>query len=269
MENPNSTLSLAVVSGKGGVGKTSISLNIAYALYDAYQKVLIIDCDLGLANLDVMLGLSPSSTLQDLLQDDIEAKDVVLPIEENGFDLLPAASGVAELVDMDDELREKFFQKLRDITKEYHFIILDVGAGISETVLDFASMVQARLVIITPEPTSLTDGYALIKVLKTQKNVLNFNIIVNQADNKQQAETTFERLSIACKNFIEVTPHLMGFVHTDTAASDAIRSQKPLLRNSPNAKASQDIKKIAESLINLRTQQKELLTKITPLKDNN
>ena len=163
MINANKTLSLAIMSGKGGVGKTNLSLNLSYALNAGGNSLLLMDCDLGLANLDVLLGISPETNMQDLLTSGAKPSDIVIPIEKGKkFDILPAASGVPELVEMDDDMQELLFSKITKLVGGYQYLVLDLGAGINGTVMSFASMTQMRIVVITPEPTSLTDSYALI-----------------------------------------------------------------------------------------------------------
>lgn len=151
-----------MVSGKGGVGKTNIALNLGFALNEMGHTLVLLDADLGLANLDVLLGLSPEKNIQDLIAGE-DAANVVVPLTENGFVFLPSASGVAELVEMDEDIQGVLLDKLDGLFHQYDFLILDLGAGISPTVLSFAAMPQERVVIITPEPTSLTDSYALSK----------------------------------------------------------------------------------------------------------
>lgn len=155
--NHNNTLSLAIMSGKGGVGKTNIVLNLGYAMHEASMTSMLMDCDLGLANLDVLLGISPDRNLHDLLQTGVDAEDVLVSIED-GFDMLPATSGVPELVEMDEDLQDILFKKLISLAGEYDFLMLDLGAGISQTVLSLAALTQLRVVVVTPEPTSLTDS---------------------------------------------------------------------------------------------------------------
>lgn len=175
----NSTLSVAVLSGKGGVGKTNLSLNLACALYQAGFKNLLMDCDMGLANLDVLLGITPEGNLQDALLGDARLSDVLYPLEPKGFDVLPAASGVPELNDMRPDLRDMLLERLEPVLGKYDYIFMDLGAGISETVQTFAAMAAMRIVIITPEPTSLTDSYALIKVLNSRFGMRDFMVLVN------------------------------------------------------------------------------------------
>ena len=259
MENENKTVSIAIMSGKGGVGKTNLALNLGYALHQAQQKLLLMDCDLGLANLDVLLGISPERNLQDLLQEGVNPNDVVVAIEENGFDLLPAASGVPELVEMDEDVQETLFRRLVSLVGNYQFLMLDLGAGISPTVLSFASSPMMRIVVVTPEPTSLTDSYALMKVLSAQHGVKDFCVIVNQVANKDEGKLTFDRLATACKNFLGISLTFFGSIRTDSKLVEAVIQQKPLLAFAPNAPAAQDIQNLAEKLLKFRSANASLI----------
>jgi flagellar biosynthesis protein FlhG len=239
--NPNITLSVAILSGKGGVGKTNLALNLSYALFRAGHRVLLMDFDVGLANVDVLLGLSPEKNLQDLFRPEVTAEEVMLAVEPGGFDFLPAASGVPELLEMDDDMREILFHKLNAAFGSYDYLMLDLGAGISQTVLSVAAMSHLHVLVVTPEPTSLTDSYAVIKVLHTQYGVSDFHVLVNQVDTPKDGKATFDRLSAACQHFLGFAPTLLGCVHSDPAVPDAVRRQIPLLRHAPKCQASLDI----------------------------
>ena len=184
---------------------------------------------------------------------------MVTHIEERGFDVLPAASGVPELVDMDADMRQMLTAKLMDLVSSYQFVILDLGAGINRTVLSFAAAAQQRLVIVTPEPTSLTDSYALIKVLATQHKVEHFCTVVNMAEDAKESALTFKRLNQACENFLGITLTNLGSVRQDSALTDAVRRQKPLMRLNPKAKAAQDIAALAEKYVLYRRGQAQAL----------
>ena len=151
--NANRTLSLSVLSGKGGVGKTTIALNLSLALRREGARVLLVDCDLGLANLDVLLGISPEVTLQDVLISDVSASAAVHRVED-GLDILPAASGVPELVDMTTDMRDMLLSRLRPLLGSYDYVFLDLGAGINGTVQTFADMSMARVLVVTPRCTA-------------------------------------------------------------------------------------------------------------------
>lgn len=257
--NPLSTLSISILSGKGGVGKTNLALNLAYALYKANHKMLVMDFDVGLANVDVLLGVSPEKNLQDLLKPGVVPADVVAQVEPGGFDFLPAASGVPELLELDEDMRDSVFSKLNSVLGEYDYLIFDLGAGIGKTVLSLASMTRLRIVVVTPEPTSLTDGYAVIKVLRNQYNIKDFQIVVNQASNAKEAQTTFDRLHGACKRFLDLDIAYMGVVHTDPNVPDAVRRQVPLIKYAPQCRASQDILSLAIKIGRHRAESKSHL----------
>lgn len=259
MKKLNQTISISIMSGKGGVGKTSLALNLSYALHEFGRSCLIMDCDLGLANLDVMLGVTPEKNLQDLLISGADPKSVVYSIETPGLDFLPAASGVPELVEMDEDLRAQLLSRLDNIFRLYNYLILDLGAGISSTVLAFAAMTRQRIVVVTPEPTSLTDSYALIKVLTTQHAVKDFKVVVNQAASPDEAKLTFTRLSAACEKFLKIEPEFLGFIRQDKMLPESIRRQNALLKIAPRSSAANDIRAIAAKI---ETDRARLLPKV-------
>lgn len=267
--NPRSTLSISILSGKGGVGKTNLALNLAYALYKANHKMLVMDFDVGLANVDVLLGVSPEKTLQDLLKPGVKPADVVAEVEPGGFDFLPAASGVPELLELDEDMRDSVFGKLNSVLTEYDYLLFDLGAGIGKTVLALAAMTRMRILVVTPEPTSLTDGYAVIKVLFSQQGIEDFQVVVNQASSAKEAQTTFDRLHGACKRFLGIDIGYLGAIHSDPNVPEAVRRQVPLIKHAPTCRASQDILSLAIRIgrhraeIKPRLKTKSILKKIT------
>ncbi|EPR42355.1 Cobyrinic acid ac-diamide synthase [Desulfovibrio sp. X2] len=264
--NSNKTLSISIMSGKGGVDKTNISLSLGYALHAEGKGVLLLDCDLGLANLDVLLGLSPDKNLQDLLRPEVNSGDVVVNIEPGGLDFLPAASGVPELVEMDEDMQDLLFKKLVQLIGGYDFLILDLGAGINKTVLSFAAMTQIRVVVVTPEPTSLTDSYALMKVLHQHHDIDDFLVLVNQAT-PAEAKQTFERLSAACKKFLGITIRSLGSVRSDKSVLEAVRRQTPLMKYAPDSEAAKDVSGLAAKLERFRSDNQKLIAATPPLKN--
>ncbi|MFP4213318.1 MAG: MinD/ParA family protein [Desulfohalobiaceae bacterium] len=246
------TLSISILSGKGGVGKTNIALNLAYALYNMHESCMLMDCDMGLANLDVLLGVAPERNLEDLLEPDTAPEDVLFSLEPNGFDFLPAASGVPELVEWDWDLQTILFQKLNKHFSSYNYLILDLGAGISTTVTSLAAMTRVKCVVISPEPTSLTDGYALIKVLHSQKQVQRVFIIVNMVKSRQEGEQSFKRLQAACEKFLGIQVQLLGIILYDQAVAQAILKQIPLSKHASRSEAYKGIQRLAEQIQLLR-----------------
>jgi flagellar biosynthesis protein FlhG len=248
MTKQNKTLSLSIFSGKGGVGKTNIALNLGYALFNAGHPTMLMDCDMGLANLDVLLGLSPERNIQDLLQPEVSAAEVLVNIEPPNFDFLPSASGVPELVEWDEDVQQALFQKLSAHFSSYDFLLLDLGAGINSSVLTMASMTRTKCMVISPEPTSLTDSYAVIKILSSKHGVQEFDVIVNMVENKKEGQTTFNRLNAACEKFLGLSLNLLGFIHEDKAVHESVRRQEPLLKFASSSHASRDILSLAAKL---------------------
>ncbi len=261
----NKTVSIAVYSGKGGVGKSNLALNLAYSLYLDGAKVLLIDCDFGLANLDVLLGLTPEHTVQSLLEDDIPATEALVRIED-GFDLLPATSGISDLSGQKKPVPAVLVQKLNALAADYDFVFLDVGAGIAPTNLAFAAMAQLRLLIITPEPTSLTDGYALVKVLASRHGVKDHFVLVNQVEGKKEEEQTFKSLLAATSHFLNITPSALGAVRADKKLAEAVLRQQALVKAFPDSPAAKDCQAIAQKLRNLRQTMLPRIADIAPLR---
>ena len=251
----NTTISLSVLSGKGGVGKSNLALNICYALHQLGHPVLLIDCDMGLANMDVLLGIAPQQHIQDILISNRNPAEVLVPIGSVGgapFDLMPANSGMAEFAELDVGARTILRDKITPLATRYDFLCMDMGAGISATAIGFAAMTTLRIVVITPEPTSLTDSYAMMKVLTARHNVQDFYILVNQAESPAEGKLTYNRLSAVCKRFLGFAPAYLGEVRTDRAVSDAVRKQKPLMQISPLSPAAVDCMAAANALQKLR-----------------
>lgn len=249
----NTTLSISIMSGKGGVGKTNIALNLAYALHQSGFSALLMDCDMGLANLDVLLGITPEGNIQDALLGNAALEDVLHKVEPQGFDVLPAASGVPELAEMDSDMRALLLNRLNPLLGRYDFVFMDLGAGITEMVQSFALMAAVRVIVITPEPTSLTDSYALIKVLSSRYNVRDFMVLVNQVESKkEEEEQTFTRLYAACQRFLGIEPVLLGTVRNDPKLMEAVRRQEPLMRWSAGSPAGVDLQNIAARLQRVR-----------------
>ncbi|MDR2668702.1 MAG: MinD/ParA family protein [Desulfovibrio sp.] len=249
------SVSFSILSGKGGVGKSNLALNICCALHQRGRKVLLIDCDMGLANMDVLLGIAPEKHMQDILINNQDPADILIPFGADGrpgLDLLPANSGMADFVDLDAGARSMLRERLNPLAAEYDFVCMDIGAGISPTVLSFASMTTLRLVVITPEPTSLTDSYALMKVLSARYDVSDFHIIVNMAESRDEAKRTFNRLAAVCKRFLGFSPSFLCEIRIDRGMTEAVRKQRPLMELAPRSPASLDCLAAADKLEQLR-----------------
>ncbi len=269
----NATVSVSIMSGKGGVGKSNIALNLGYALHLAGNSVLLADCDMGLANMDVLLGIAPKLHIQDMLLEDLEAAEILVPIAPEAgpgaapFDLLPANSGLAEFVDLDPGARSFLRDKVNPLADNYDFLFLDIGAGIAPTALEFGAMTTLRVVVVTPEPTSLTDSYAMMKVLSGRYDIRDFFILVNQVETPEEGNQTYRRLAAVCDRFLGFTPLRLGEIRMDRAMAEAVRKQRPLLQVAPHSNAAGDCRALATALQRLRNDRLARGTMTAALRD--
>jgi len=194
-------------------------------------------------------------------------RDIVVGIEPEGFDFLPAASGVPELVELDEDIQGLLLEKLKVLASEYDFLVLDLGAGISKTVLSFAAIAHLPVMVVTPEPTSLTDSYAMMKVLQNRHGLGDFRVVVNQVSSAEEGKVTFERLKAACRKFLGLEIRYLGCVHQDAMVIEAVRRQVPLMKLAPDSQAARDILVLAQRLQNHRTEDLARLCTSAALKD--
>lgn len=218
---------IAIASGKGGVGKTSISVNLGISLAKAGQRVCIFDADTGLANVNILLGLAPQYTLEHVLFGAKTIEEVLLP-GPYGLKIIPGANGISECVTLHPRQQMRLTRELARIESEFDYLILDTAAGIADNTLDFASAAHQTIIVITPEPTSLTDAFSLLKLLHRRRQLTNFQIVVNMANSATQAREVFHRFNAAVEKYIGVTPHLLGFLLLDESLRNAVSLQHPV-----------------------------------------
>jgi flagellar biosynthesis protein FlhG len=241
---------IAVTSGKGGVGKTFISANLAAALARAGRKVLVLDADLGLANLDVVLNLSPKITLHDVFTGKSTLDEAILPAP-GGFEVLLAGSGMVEYSRMTPEVREQLQQVMTQVVPRYDHVLLDTGAGISDVVLYTVSLAGEVLVVATTEPTSLTDAYATIKVLATTQGRRRISLVVNQTRKPAEGRAVCAQLQQVIDRYVSpqldqpLRLELLGAVPSDTAVREAVQRRQLLLEALPGAPAAQALVAVA------------------------
>lgn len=237
---------IAVASGKGGVGKTWFSITLCHALAKAGKKALLFDGDLGLANIDVQLGLMAKRDLNDVIEGNIGLENAVQRVEEAGFDVIAGRSGHGALSALPLPRLNETVQALRALLPKYDAIVIDLGAGIDRTVRFMAAAADAAIVVTTDEPTALTDAYAFIKLSHAAGHGENIHIVVNMSDSAKEGEKTHGTLAKACKGFLKISPPLLGVVRADKRVRDAIRAQTPYLTRNPGTETAEDITKIAE-----------------------
>lgn len=240
---------ISVTSGKGGVGKTYVVANLALALCRMKKRVLILDADLGLANMDVMLGLNPRYTIQHVLKGEKRLEEVIVTAP-GGFRLLPAASGIQELTELDNYERLFLLNELDSIQDRYDVLLIDTAAGISSNVMYFNFAAMEKVVVVTNEPTSLTDAYALIKVLIHKYHQKRFKVLVNSARSASEADRIYRNLGLVADQFLG-SPSLdyLGWIPYDKMVPAAIRRQQMVLEIYPDTPASRSFPGLAEKLM--------------------
>jgi flagellar biosynthesis protein FlhG len=248
MNSVDLPLVISVTSGKGGVGKTNISVNLACRLAADGKRTVLLDADLGLANVDVLLGLTPANNLFHLFHEGVALSDVLMDTPY-GFKILPASSGVSEMLALSPGQKLTLLEALDELEEAVDYLIVDTGAGINDNVMYFNMAAQERLVILTPEPTSLTDAYALIKVMQQNHDVNDFRVLVNMAADEKSAQDTFRRLYRACDHFLSgVGLDYVGMIPRDPGVRKAVINQKPFCVADPDGPASRAVANTAKNI---------------------
>ena len=237
-------------SGKGGVGKTSVAVNVAAAMAQNSKRVLLVDGDLGLANVDIVLGLNVKHTLRETVEEGAPLDSIMAEITP-GFFVLPASSGVPEMANLTYEEQAFLTDALEQIVNDFDYVLVDTAAGIGDSVLWFNQWAKENVIILTPDPTSMTDAYALIKVLRTKYDKINFNLLINSVKSKKEGEEVFNSMGAVLNNFLGIQPQLLGSMPQDSSVVRAIRSQQPFLLGAPESKASKAIREITGSILNM------------------
>ncbi len=240
---------IGVTSGKGGVGKTNIAANLAVLAAKQGQRVLIIDGDLGLANVEIVYGLRPRHHLGHLLSGDVTMREV-LATGPAGVKVLPAGNGLQQLTRLDDGQRLRLVGALEELEDEFDVVFLDSGAGIGDNVLFFIGAAQEAMLVVSPEPTSLTDAYATIKVLCQDAGVRCFDIVVNQAANEAMARDIFQKLSAVASRFLDARVRWLGWVPRDENVHRSVMAQRALVELFPTSPATRALNGVIDALLN-------------------
>jgi len=236
-EKPSPTQVIAVTSGKGGVGKTNVVANLGYVLTTLNRRVLVLDADIGLANLDVLLGLSPKYNLQHVLNGEKTISEIIVS-GPGGMKILPASSGVQELSELTSAQKLCLLSELDSLYDETDIMLIDTSAGISSNVMYFNVAAQEILVVVSPEPTSITDAYALMKVLFLKYAENHFRLLVNSAKSAGEAQEVYNHVSLVGQKFLNLSIDYWGYILKDEHVVKAVRQQKALVTLYPEAAAS-------------------------------
>lgn len=250
MNSKSKPFIISVTSGKGGVGKTFITANLAATLARQGKKVLVADCDLGLANIDIMLGINPERNLKDVVFGNLHLRDVIIPTK-GGFDLIPASSGVREMAQL---LFEKI-QTIKDMLLEiegYDLILLDTGAGIAEVVLQFNLLASRNIVVINKELTSLTDAYAMVKVMYQVFGRQSFSIIANNVPDEKNGQSIFKNIDTISKRFLGFHLNYLGHVLQDDAVSLSVLKQEIAIMSFPRSPIAANFSQIGRAVLDLK-----------------
>jgi flagellar biosynthesis protein FlhG len=235
---------IAVTGGKGGVGKTTIAVNLAASLASRGKRVLLLDGDLGLANVDVFLGLTPRLTLADVLAGNNTLEEVIIDAPQ-GFKVVPAASGIAQLAELDPMTHLGLVRAFGDISAQLDVMVVDTAPGIAGSVLQFSQAAQQVLVVICDEPASLTDAYALIKILSRDHGVKQFRVLVNQSRGRGLGQALFQRFERVATRFLQVELDYVGEIPEDPFLRRAIREQRPVVTGYPSCPSAMALKTLA------------------------
>jgi len=238
---------IAVASGKGGVGKTSLSVNLAISLAKMGCRVTLFDADLGMANVEVMLGLSPPYSLYDVLFGDKTLEEIVVR-DPRGIKVISGGSGFLQMANLDQRRRRRLISMFNQFSSQEDFVLIDTGAGISKNVLGFVAAAGEVIIVVTPEPTSLTDAYALIKVLANFKVHSEVHIVINRVNSRREAIRTLDRLQVTAGRFLDIRINNLGWIPEDRLVCQAIKSQEPFVFTSSNSLVSRSVAGIAKCL---------------------
>jgi flagellar biosynthesis protein FlhG len=248
MNNVNPARVITVTSGKGGVGKTNFAVNLGITLSKLGQKVLLVDADLGLANVDVMLGMIPKFNLGHVLLGEKKIADIIINGPE-GMKIIPGGSGLYKLANLGEKKLTQCLAHLNELEKTTDIILIDTSAGLSKGVLKFVLAAGEVIIITTPEPTAITDAYGIIKVIAGNKRELPIRVVVNMVKNEKEAGEVMERLAAVTQRFLGIDLVRLGFIPLDTVVPKAVKQQQPFILSHPRSAVAQSIIQMANQLI--------------------
>ena len=249
MIKPNPVRVIAVTGGKGGVGKTNVSVNLAVAMADLGRRVMLLDADLGLANIDVVLGLHPERDLSHVVRGECSLEDVLIA-GPSGILVAPAASGVQQMAELSKAEHAGLIRAFSDVGADLDVMIVDTAAGISDIVVSFSRAVQEVVVVVCDEPASITDAYALIKLLNREYGIDRFHILANMVQTAQEGHTLYNKICRVTDRYLDAMLSFMGSVPYDDNLRKAVRTQKPVVQAFPRSRSAQSFKNLAKKADN-------------------
>ncbi|MGH1365003.1 MAG: MinD/ParA family protein [Calditrichia bacterium] len=238
---------VAITSGKGGVGKTVFSVNLALALQQLGKRVLLIDADVYLGSVGMMLGVSPRLTLADVLSSKINVQDAIFTISD-GLDFIPACGGANELFDFNDSIFRRFSTAFKNIEGNYDYVLLDTGAGIVSEVTSFVLAADAAVVLVTPDPAAISDSYAMLKVSKRYCPGQTLFLACNMVDSLDQGEVLFNKMNLLVRKFLNGSVTMAGIIPKDKQLQASVRAQNPLVSKNPQADLSRRFRLMASRI---------------------
>ncbi|GAA6168571.1 MinD/ParA family ATP-binding protein [Sessilibacter corallicola] len=239
---------IAITGGKGGVGKTNLSVNLGIALAEMQRRVVLLDADLGLANVDVLLGLKSTHNIADVLNGECQIEDVLLN-GPGGIKVVPASSGVQQMTQLNVQQHAALINAFNTLDQQLDIMIVDTAAGISDTVVSFVNASNEVVVVVCDEPSSITDAYALIKLLNSEYQHTRFRVVANMTRTLNEGQNLFNKLQLVCDRFLDVTLQYIGHVPFDESVRKSVQKQTPLIINAPRCRAAQSIRSIAQKII--------------------
>ncbi|RQD67774.1 MAG: MinD/ParA family protein [Tindallia sp. MSAO_Bac2] len=240
---------ICITSGKGGVGKTNFSINLGIALTRQGMRTLVIDADFGLANVDVVLGTITKYTFMNLMDENLSVENILGEGPE-GLKIISGGSGLLNVLDMSEEKLQRIIQRFNELNTLFDIVIIDTGAGLTKNILSFVNASDETILVTTPEPTSLTDAYAMIKAISREPERTKVSVVVNRAETHEEADQNFEKLLNASMKFLNFPIHSLGIILDDYRVKKSVQLQVPFLIKYPNSIASRNVELISRKVLN-------------------